>query len=115
VIEQKVRELGLHIEIGRDYEVADFDDDAMIGQAAELYYQLRRRRGLARNYAVAEMRRNSTLIGAALVRQGKADGLLCGTSGPYAAHLGYVAAPSTSTTSVVPKSALMSSISSTCS
>jgi malate dehydrogenase (oxaloacetate-decarboxylating)(NADP+) len=37
------------------------------------------------------MRRNSTLIGAALVRQGKADGLLCGTSGPYAAHLGYVA------------------------
>ena len=76
---------------GKDYEVADFDDDAMINEAAELYYQLRRRRGLARNYAVAEMRRNSTLIGAALVRQGKADGLLCGTSGPYSAHLGYVA------------------------
>ena len=37
------------------------------------------------------MRRNTTLIGAALVRQGKADGLLCGTSGPYSAHLGYVA------------------------
>jgi malate dehydrogenase (oxaloacetate-decarboxylating)(NADP+) len=91
VIEQKLRELGLHIEAGRDFEVADFDDDAMIGQAAELYYQLRRRGGLARNYAVAEMRRNSTLIGAALVRQGKADGMLCGTSGPYAAHLGYVA------------------------
>jgi malate dehydrogenase (oxaloacetate-decarboxylating)(NADP+) len=91
VIERKVRELGLHIQAGTDYEVADFDDDAMIGQAAELYYQLRRRGGLARNYAVAEMRRNSTLIGAALVRQGKADGLLCGTSGPYAAHLGYVA------------------------
>jgi malate dehydrogenase (oxaloacetate-decarboxylating)(NADP+) len=91
VIERKMRELGLHIQAGKDYEVADFDDDAMIGQAAELYYQLRRRGGLARNYAVAEMRRNSTLIGAALVRQGKADGLLCGTSGPYAAHLGYVA------------------------
>src|SRR4051795_13211232 len=91
VIEQKLRELGLHIEAGRDFEVADFDDDAMINDAAELYYQLRRRRGLARNYALAEMRRNTTLIGAALVRQGKADGLLCGTSGPYAAHLGYVA------------------------
>ena len=91
VIEQKMRELGLHIQAGKDYEVADFDDDAMINEAAELYYQLRRRGGLARNYAVAEMRRNSTLIGAALVRQGKADGLLCGTSGPYAAHLGYVA------------------------
>jgi len=91
VIEQKLRELGLHIEAGRDFEVADFDDDAMINDAAELYYQLRRRRGLAHNYALAEMRRNTTLIGATLVRQGKADGLLCGTSGPYAAHLGYVA------------------------
>jgi malate dehydrogenase (oxaloacetate-decarboxylating)(NADP+) len=91
VIEQKMRELGLHLQAGKDYEVADFDDDSMIGQAAEMYYQLRRRRGLARNYALAEMRRNTTLIGAALVRQGKADGLLCGTSGPYSAHLNYVA------------------------
>jgi malate dehydrogenase (oxaloacetate-decarboxylating)(NADP+) len=91
VIEQKLRELGLHIEAGRDFEVADFDDDTMISEAADLYYQLRRRRGLARNFALAEMRRNTTLIGATLVRQGKADGLLCGTSGPYATHLGYVA------------------------
>ena len=91
VIAQKVHELGLHIQAGKDFDVADFDDDEMINDAAEMYYQLRRRRGLARNYAVAEMRRNSTLIGAALVRQGKADGLLCGTSGPYAAHLQYVA------------------------
>ncbi|GEO39730.1 malic enzyme [Skermanella aerolata] len=91
VIAQKIHELGLHIQAGKDFDVADFDDDAMIDDAAEMYYQLRRRRGLARNYAVAEMRRNSTLIGAALVRQGKADGLLCGTSGPYSAHLQYVA------------------------
>jgi malate dehydrogenase (oxaloacetate-decarboxylating)(NADP+) len=91
VIAQKIHELGLHIQAGKDFEVADFDDDELIDGAAEMYYQLRRRRGLARNYAVAEMRRNSTLIGAALVRQGKADGLLCGTSGPYAAHLQYVA------------------------
>ncbi len=91
VIAQKVHELGLHIQAGKDFDVADFDDDEMINDAAEMYYQLRRRRGLARNFAVAEMRRNSTLIGAALVRQGKADGLLCGTSGPYSAHLNYVA------------------------
>jgi len=90
VITQKLRELGLHIEQSRDFDIVDFDDDAMIGEAAELYYQLRRRHGLARNYAAAEMRRNTTLIGAALVRQGKADGLMCGTSGPYEAHLKYV-------------------------
>ena len=37
------------------------------------------------------MRRNGTLIGAMLVREGRADGMLCGTFGPYASHLNYVA------------------------
>ena len=63
----------------------------MIARAAEAYYQLGRRRGLTRDYAAAEMRRNGTLIGAMLVREGKADGMLCGTFGPYAAHLKYIA------------------------
>jgi malate dehydrogenase (oxaloacetate-decarboxylating)(NADP+) len=36
------------------------------------------------------MRRNSTLIAAMLLREGRADGMLCGTSGPYATHLKYV-------------------------
>ena len=69
---------------GRDYEVASFDDEALIGPAAEAYYQLGRRRGLERDFAAAEMRRNGTLIGAMLVREGRADGMLCGTFGPYA-------------------------------
>jgi malate dehydrogenase (oxaloacetate-decarboxylating)(NADP+) len=37
------------------------------------------------------MRRNGTLIGAMLVRDGRADGMLCGTAGPYASHLRHVA------------------------
>jgi malate dehydrogenase (oxaloacetate-decarboxylating)(NADP+) len=40
--------------------------------------------------AAAEMRRNGTLIAAMLLRQGRADGMLCGTFGPYRAHLRYV-------------------------
>ena len=70
---------------------SSFDDEALIGPAAEAYYQLGKRRGLERDYAAAEMRRNGTLIGAMLVREGRADGMLCGTFGPYAAHLNYVA------------------------
>jgi malate dehydrogenase (oxaloacetate-decarboxylating)(NADP+) len=90
VIRDKMRDLGLRLEAGRDYEVAGFDDAEMIDRAAEAYYRLGRRRGLERDYAAAEMRRNGTLIGAMLVRGGRADGMLCGTSGPYAAHLKYV-------------------------
>ena len=37
--------------------------------------------------ADTEVRRNATLLAALLVRQGKADGLLCGLSGSYAEHL----------------------------
>ena len=83
VIEQKMRELGLHIQAGQGLRGRRLRRRRHDRRSGGMYYQLRRRRGLARNYALAEMRRNTTLIGAALVRQGKADGLLCGTSGPY--------------------------------
>jgi malate dehydrogenase (oxaloacetate-decarboxylating)(NADP+) len=74
----------------REFEVVSFDDAALLDEMAEAYYQLRRRRGLARELARVEMRRNATLIGAMLVRQERADGMLCGTFGTYDAHLKYV-------------------------
>jgi malate dehydrogenase (oxaloacetate-decarboxylating)(NADP+) len=63
----------------------------VIDRAAEAYYRLGRRRGLERDYAAAEVRRNGTLIAAMLLRQGRADGMLCGTFGPYRTHLRHVA------------------------
>ena len=42
------------------------------------------------DYAAAEMRGNGTLLGAMLVHEGRADGMLCGTAGPYASHLRYI-------------------------
>ncbi len=91
VIGAKIAQLGLRLGLERDYDVVSFDDEALIERAAEAYYQQGKRRGLMRDYAAAEMRRNGTLIGAMLVREGLADGMLCGTAGPYASHLKYVA------------------------
>jgi len=91
VIRDKMKSLGLRLEVDRDVEIVSFDDTGFVEQAAEAYYRLGRRRGLARDHAAAEMRRNGTLIGAMLVREGRADGMLCGTFGPYATHLKYVA------------------------
>ena len=90
-IAARIKELGLRIQPGRDVEVAGFDDEAVVGPAAEEYYRLGRRRGLERDFAAAEVRRNGTLIAAMLLRQGKADGMLCGTFGPYRTHLRHVA------------------------
>jgi malate dehydrogenase (oxaloacetate-decarboxylating)(NADP+) len=90
VIAARVQELGLRIQPGRDVEIASVDDEAIIGPAAEEYYRIGRRRGLERDFAAAEMRRNGTLIAAMLLRQGHADAMLCGTFGPYRSHLRYV-------------------------
>ena len=90
VIASKVRDLGLRIEPGRNVEVANFDDETVLGEAAEAYYQERKRRGLSRDGALAEVRGNGTLVGATMVKNGQADGLICGTFGAYATHLRYV-------------------------
>jgi malate dehydrogenase (oxaloacetate-decarboxylating)(NADP+) len=89
-IAARIRDLGLRIEPGREVDVVGFDDEALVGPAAEEYYRLGRRRGLERDFAAAEMRRNGTLIAAMLLRQGRADAMLCGTFGPYRTHLRYV-------------------------
>src|SRR5829696_1993608 len=90
VIAQKIRDLGLRLQLGRDAQVANFEDEAFLQTATDAYYQLRKRQGLSRDYAAAEMRRNGTLTAAMLVRSGQVDGMLCGTFGGYATHLRYV-------------------------
>jgi malate dehydrogenase (oxaloacetate-decarboxylating)(NADP+) len=84
-------ELGLRLEQGRDYDVASLDDEAELARMGEAYYGLMRRRGMTPDGARAEMRRNATLIGAMLLREGRVDGLLCGTFGDYRSHLQHVA------------------------
>src|SRR5215212_7002630 len=90
VIAQKIKTLGLRLHLGRDAQVMNFDDEEFLDAAADAYYQLRKRRGLSRGFAAAEMRRNGTLTASMLVRSGHADGMLCGTFGAYATHLRYV-------------------------
>jgi malate dehydrogenase (oxaloacetate-decarboxylating)(NADP+) len=90
VIQEKVREFGLRLEAGRDVEIVSLDDAATVAEAAEAYYQIRRRRGVTRAVAQAEARASSTLVAALRLRQGKADGMLCGTFGTYADHLKFV-------------------------
>jgi malate dehydrogenase (oxaloacetate-decarboxylating)(NADP+) len=91
VLRERVRQLGLRIrdEHG-DFAIQDFESQALV-QAAETYYKLRRRHGITRDFAALEMRRNRTLIGAMMVRNGQADAMLCGiSSGRYAENLRYI-------------------------
>ncbi len=89
-IRAKIAALGLRLQADRDYDIASFDDSEMLARASEQYFALRKRHGVTRDYAAAEMRRNATLIGAMLVRDGQADGMLCGVTGAFDTHLRYV-------------------------
>ena len=91
LIRSKAKDLGLRIEEKKDYEIVALEGGtAETSEAAEAYYRLGRRRGVTRAYAEVEIRRNATLVGAMMVQQGRADGLLCGITGNYAEHLRHV-------------------------
>lgn len=87
VIAQRVESLGLHIEAGRDCEVIDVENNAFHKECWEEYYTLAKRHGVTPVSAQREMRTNPTAIGAALLRLGKVDAMLCGLMGTYGSHL----------------------------
>jgi malate dehydrogenase (oxaloacetate-decarboxylating)(NADP+) len=90
VIAQRLTEFGLRLAIGKDCDTVNLLDPAVYGDAADDYYQLKRRDGVSRAVARVEMRSRATLLAAMQVRQGKADAMLCGTFGSYGDHLRHV-------------------------
>jgi len=87
VITQRLAEFGLRLAVGKDCDTIDPLDPAVYGDAAAAYFSLRRRDGVSLAAARVEVRSRATLLAALLVRQGKADAMLCGTFGSYAEHL----------------------------
>jgi len=90
VIAQRLSEFGLRLVVGKDCDIVNLLDPAIYGDAADDYFELKRREGVSRAVARVEMRSRATLLAAMLVRQGKADAMLCGTFGSYGDHLRHV-------------------------
>ena len=90
VIEQRVEKFGLRLVEGRDYDVVNTEDDHRYRDYWQTYHQMMERRGVTPQLAKIEMRRRLTLIGAMLLHKGEVDGLICGTWGTTAWHLGFV-------------------------
>ena len=90
VIAQRVEKFGLRLLQGRDYEVVNTEDDHRYRDYWQTYHQMMERRGVTEQLAKIEMRRRLTLIGAMLLHKGEVDGMICGTWGTTAWHLGFV-------------------------
>jgi malate dehydrogenase (oxaloacetate-decarboxylating)(NADP+) len=80
----------LRIRPEKDFQVVNPESDPRYRAYWTEYYALTARMGVSQQYAKIEMRRRLTLIGAMMIHMGEADGMLCGTFGTHALHLGYV-------------------------
>ena len=87
VIEMRIKKIGLNLQPGRDFEVVNPESDPRYRELWTEYYQLMSRDGITPELAKAKIRRDTTLIGAMLLRRDDADALVCGTYGSFGHHL----------------------------
>ncbi|PPD38716.1 MAG: NADP-dependent malic enzyme [Methylobacter sp.] len=90
IVLQQIEKLGLRLRCGEDFQLLNPEQDGRYEAFWRAYLELTRRKGVSEQYAKLEMRRRNTLIGAMLVHQGEADGLICGTFGTPRLHLHYI-------------------------
>ncbi|OOF42467.1 NADP-dependent malic enzyme [Rodentibacter rarus] len=87
VIEEKIKKLGLRLEVGVNVEVVDNENNPRYEECWKYYYQLTKRKGITPAIAKRVVRSNTTVLAAILVNLGYADGLVCGLFGSYGKHL----------------------------
>jgi malate dehydrogenase (oxaloacetate-decarboxylating)(NADP+) len=90
VIAQRLSNYGLRLRPGLDFTVVNTEHDQRYRDYWKAYYAMRARHGVTPQFARLEMRRRTTLIGAMLVKNGEADGMICGLVSTTDRHLEYI-------------------------
>lgn len=85
-VQERLKSQGLTIEIGKDFELVDIDANPYYKECWKLYYEQHKRNGVTEVMARRRMQVNPTLIGAAMVQLGYADGMVAGTVGRFHDH-----------------------------
>lgn len=89
-IAYRIEKLGLRLQVGKDVEVINIDDDPRYREYWQTYHQLTERKGVTEQFAKIEMRRRLTLVGSMLLHKGEVDAMICGTWGSPAMHLQHI-------------------------
>jgi len=87
VIAARIAKAGLRMQLGKDVEVCNPEDDPRFRQYWEHYHQLMKRNGATPEVAKASVRRSNTIIASLMVTLGDADAMICGLVGTYETHL----------------------------
>ncbi len=87
VVINRIKKFRLRMEIDKDFELVDPENDKRYRDYWETYHQIMERRGVPPAVARTIVRSNTTAIAALMVYKHQADGLVCGTVGQYKYHL----------------------------
>ena len=90
VIAKRIKDLGLRLHSGDDFEVVNPESDRRYRDYVASYHDVMKRKGVTPQDARDVLRANTTVIAALLVRNGAADAMLCGMVGEYHDHLSHV-------------------------
>ncbi|MFN3688887.1 NADP-dependent malic enzyme [Salinarimonas sp.] len=90
VVEARIQRFGLSLEIGRDFELINPEDDPRYRDYVATYVEVAGRRGITPDAARTLVRTNSTVIAGIALRRGDADALICGLEGRFQSHLRHI-------------------------
>ncbi len=90
VVARRLSQLGIDLEVGKDFELTDPEDDKRYRDYWEFYHSVMSRRGVSVAAAQTVMRTNATAIAACMVAKGDADAMICGAEGRFDRHLQHI-------------------------
>ncbi len=90
VVRRRIDKLDLRLEVDRDFELTDPEDDPRYREYWTLYQRIMGRKGVSPDTARTVVRTDTTVIGALMVERGEADALICGYTGIYQDHLRHI-------------------------
>jgi len=90
VVQRRIEQMDLRLEIDRDFELCDPEDDPRYREYWTLYHQIMGRKGCSPETAKTVVRTDTTVIAALMVKRQEADAMLCGYTGIYQDHLKHI-------------------------
>jgi malate dehydrogenase (oxaloacetate-decarboxylating)(NADP+) len=87
VLEQRIKKLNLRIDLDKNVEICDPENDPRYHDYWTQYHGIMKRKGVTQNVAKTIIRTSNTVIAALMVERGEADAMICGVVGQYVVHL----------------------------